>query len=236
MAAPPVRADGGAAAPTAASRTQPAPAAQPAPSQPAAAQPTAPQAAPAAPAAPSGKPCVVHLHGKGGIGEKSSTEDGITHVHPAGNAEGWDGRQWLYFPEARYAEVQKIVTDAAAAEGCGRVIVHGFSNGGAAAAKLYCRGERMGGRAVGYVVDDPVPDESASNCKPPAGVHVRLYWTGGLAGALDGWMCSKEDWTCEGGKTIGIERYARALGTEAKQSKETQHGSYTSPPEYDAWF
>ena len=178
----------------------------------------------------------MELHGKGGIGERSSTKDGVTHIYPEGNADGWDGKQWLYFPDSRYAEVRKIVSDAAAAESCGRVIVHGFSNGGAAAAKLYCRGERLGGKVVGYVVDDPVPDASANDCKPAAGVSVRLYWTGGLAGALDGWECSQEDWTCEGGKTIGIERYAKALGTEAKPSKETQHGSYTNPPEYAAWL
>ena len=65
---------------------------------------------------------------------------------------------------------------------------------------------------------------------------MRLYWTGALSVATDGWPCSTRDWTCEGGRTIGIEKYARALGTEVKKSIHTTHAEYSSPPEQTAWF
>lgn len=191
---------------------------------------------PSAPTTPSGKKCVVFLHGKGAGAVGSSSEGDVTVVRPGGNADGWGGKQWLYFPDARYQQVRTTVQGAIDGAGCGQVIVKGFSNGAAAAAKLYCRGERFGGKVVGYVVDDPVPDQGVIGCKPASGMKVRLYWTGGLSGATDGWSCAKEDWTCEGGSTIGIAKYGRALGTEVKQSIHTQHAEYSTPPEISAWF
>lgn len=195
---------------------------------------TAPE--PVEPAAPTGKKCVVFLHGKGAGAVGSSSEGDVTVVRPGGNADGWGGKQWLYFPDSRYQQVRTTVQGAIDGAGCGRVIVKGFSNGAAAAAKLYCRGERFGGKVVGYLVDDPVPDHGVIGCKPATGMKVRLYWTGGLSGAVDGWSCTKDDWTCEGGSTIGIEKYGRALGTEVKQSIHAQHAEYSSPPEIGAWL
>lgn len=184
----------------------------------------------------AGKACVVELHGKGGTGAGTSVSGDLTFVHPTGNASGWGGRQWLYFPESGYEQVRQTVGAAIDQAGCGRVIVHGFSNGAAAAAKLFCRGERFDNRVVGYIVDDPVPDHGVIGCKPASGARIRLYWTGGLSTATDGWSCAEQDWTCEGGSTIGIKRYASALGAEAKQSENTQHAIYSSPPEYQGWL
>jgi pimeloyl-ACP methyl ester carboxylesterase len=195
-------------------------------------------AQPPAPLLPPGadKKCVVLLHGKGGTAQPSSVAGGIEYLRPGGNANGWDGREWRYFPQQGYEQVRAVVSGALDAAGCGRAVLQGFSNGAAAAAKLYCRGEDFGGRVRGYVVDDPVPDGGVLACRPRPGMLLRLYWTGGLAVATDGWSCATQDWTCEGGRTVGIARYARELGTQAVPSIHGTHAQYESPPEIPAWL
>jgi len=178
--------------------------------------------------------CLVRLHGKGGTGRAPVTAGDTTTVSPSGNAEGWGGRQWRYFPDEEYAGARDLVADAVS--GCDRIIVNGFSNGGAFAAKLYCRGERFGGRLVRVVVDDPVVDAGVAECAPAADVEIVLYWTGGLEPtAAPGWDCAEGDWTCEGGTTIGIDAYAAALGTEVKQSRFDDHEWYWDAPEVSQW-
>ncbi len=181
-------------------------------------------------------PCVVHLHGKSGTGAATTTLAGVRHVCPDGNAAGWGGRQWLYFPEAQYKEVRETVRVAIEKSACERVIVHGFSNGAAAAGKLYCHGESFGHKVVGYVLDDPVPDHGVDGCKPDPAVKVRVYWTGALQKARKGWRCADEDWTCEGEHTIGIGDYARALGTSVERSVHQTHRPQESPSDYGAWL
>jgi pimeloyl-ACP methyl ester carboxylesterase len=195
------------------------------------AQPPIPLLPPAA-----DKKCVVLLHGKGGNAGAGSVAGDVEYLRPGGNAPGWNGREWRYFPEAGYEQVRATVAAALDAAGCGHAVVQGFSNGAAAGAKLYCRGEDFGGRVRGYVVDDPVPDSGVVGCRPRSGVLLRLYWTGGLAIATDGWSCATQDWTCEGGRTIGIARYARELGADAVPSIHTTHTQYESPPEIAAWL
>src|SRR5215216_3498094 len=98
--------------------------------------------------------CIIRLHGKGGAGGPDEGMDGAIVRSPDGNDPAGDGRQWLYFPEDRYTQAVAVVDQAAT--GCDEVIIDGFSNGGALAAKLYCRGETLDGRLRGVVVDDPV--------------------------------------------------------------------------------
>ena len=201
-----------------------------------------PDAAPDAPtpqedAGPSGaeQKCVVILHGKSGLGFATQVQPDYLLVGPTGNADGWGGKQWLYFPDDLFSEMRQIIAQALTADGCTKAVVHGFSNGAAAAAKLYCRGERFDGRVVGYVIDDPVPDHGADGCAPAAGVEAKLYWTTGLAPA-DGWNCAEGDWTCEGGTTVGIEKYAANLGLTVVRSPNTSHAPYSNPPEYQSWW
>ena len=192
--------------------------------------PTTTSAAP--PVTAPAKRCAVRLHGKGGGGSPPSTAGGVTYLSPTGNAAGWGGRQWLYFPDSAYREAVAIVASAIDGEGCTRVTVDGFSNGGAFAAKLYCRGESFGGRLAGVIVDDPVVDNAVNGCAPAAGVAITLYWTGALAGqSYPGWRCADADWTCDGGTTIGIGAYATALGAPTKASPMGGHSPYLDPPE-----
>jgi pimeloyl-ACP methyl ester carboxylesterase len=178
--------------------------------------------------------CLVRLHGKGGAGAETVIEDDISVVSPEGNAEGWGARQWLYFPDDDYVAARTVVE--AAITGCDQVIINGFSNGGAFAAKLYCRGETFGGRVVGVVVDDPVVDAAVEACAPDPLVDVTLYWTGALeAQAQPGWDCSEADWTCEGGRTIGIDAYAEALRTQAQASPFEDHQWFLDAPELSDW-
>jgi len=183
-----------------------------------------------------GADCLVRLHGKGGAGAATYESGGATVIAPSGNAAGWGGREWLYFPESSYVQARAIVANAIDTNGCGRVIIDGFSNGAAFAAKLYCRGETFGGRVVGVVVDDPVPDHAGQGCAPARSVRVTLYWTGALKDtAVAGWNCAEGDWTCEGGTTIGIDAYQTALGTTRRQSIHSDHNWYQGAPETTAF-
>jgi hypothetical protein len=192
-----------------------------------------PAAAPPSPSVSSAR-CIVRLHGKGEKGADTTVNDGVAIIAPTGNATGWGARQWLYFPERQYTAARDEVAEAAA--GCGQVIVDGFSNGGAFAAKLYCRGETLGGHLVGVVVDDPVVDAGVVPCAPDPSVAVTLYWTGALdAQSEPGASCAKADWTCEGGTTIGIDAYAKALRTERRASPYHTHQWFLDAPELTKW-
>ena len=193
-------------------------------------------------AKPTGPPpiadrCLVLLHGKGGRGENPSLDaNGIARLVPNGNARDGDGRKWIYFPDAEYDAAVAVVRSAIEASQCKQVILGGFSNGAAFAAKLYCRGERFADTVISYVVDDPVPDAATQGCTPAADTTVSLFWTGGLADtAQPGWNCSDGGWICEGGTTIGIDAYAAALGTEAVQSARTKHEFWSENPALTAW-
>ena len=123
----------------------------------------------------------MRLHGKGGGGAETVVEDGVSVISPDGNAEGWGGRQWLYFPDGEYTAARKVVEDATA--GCDQLIIHGFSNGAAFAAKLYCRGETFGGRLVRVVVDDPVVDAGVTGLFTRPFRRRRALLDGCLGGA-----------------------------------------------------
>lgn len=183
----------------------------------------------------SDRRCVVHLHGKSGSGGDSYVDDdGVTHLLPDGNAEGWGGRQWLYFPEDEYEAARDIVTAAVA--DCDALLLGGFSNGAAFVAKLYCRGDTLDDRLLGVVIDDPVPDGAVIDCDPAPGVRATLYWTGALEStARPGWDCSEGDWTCEGGATIGIDAYAEWLAVDVTDSPHDGHEQFWDAPELADW-
>lgn len=180
------------------------------------------------------KKCVVRLHGKGGNGGTSYMVGDVMHLRPTGNSDGWGAKQWLYYPEANYTVVRDIVRKAVTDNKCTKVVLYGFSNGASAVAKMVCRDETLGGTLVGAVIDDPVADHGVEPCTPTA--QRKLYATGSLAHAIDGWNCVTGGWTCEGGNTIGITRYAAALQTPRVQSPNTTHTPYSNAPELTSFF
>jgi hypothetical protein len=182
-------------------------------------------------------PCIVSLHGKGGDGAPTSSIDGITLISPRGNDEGWGSRQWNYLDADGYADAASVVADSIDDAGCSVVAIHGFSNGGAFAAKLFCQGETFGDTLVGVVIDDPVADAATNNCDPGASVDAVLYWTGALeAAAPTGTNCDGIDWTCEGGVIVGIEAFAGAAGLDVAPSPFTDHRRFDDAPEPALWL
>jgi len=195
------------------------------------------QSAPTAGAPTWPSNCVVRLHGKGGSGEPLRVVDGMTEVSPSGNADGWGARQWLYASSGEYAAARALVTVALDDAGCSRAVVNGFSNGGSFAAALYCSGERFDDRVIGYIVDDPVPDEAVIDCTAPLDVGLALYWTGALESmATPGASCGALDWTCSGDSLIGVVQYADELGTTIKPSPYSEHEWHRDAPESAVWL
>jgi hypothetical protein len=181
--------------------------------------------------------CIVRLHGKGGNGEAVRVDGDITELSPTGNADGWGARQWVYGSDDQYAQARAIVADSLDGAECSSAVVNGFSNGGSFAAALYCGGEQFDGRVVGYVIDDPVPDQAVLDCAPAAGVQLALYWTGALDDvAAPGTDCADLDWTCAGDSLLGIARYAEELGTTTIQSPFDEHRWNRDAPEVTLWL
>lgn len=180
--------------------------------------------------------CLLLLHGKGGSGAATRADEGVLVVRPEGNAAGWGGRQWHYETPADFDAARAAVAAAADADGCRRLIVGGFSNGASFAARLYCAGETFGGRVERYVVDDPVPDASVRPCAPSLEPEVVLLWTSALAPMSGpGADCAELDWTCQGGRTIGIDAYADALGTPIEPSRRAEHEWSLDSPALLQW-
>lgn len=184
----------------------------------------------------SAETCLIELHGRSETGAAPREEDGWAVLRPDGN-EPWDaGWVWIYDSDESLAAARGQVTEVADAAGCTTIALHGFSNGAAFAAALACTGETLDGRLVGVVVDDPVPDDASPACAVDSGVEVALYWTGGLE-VLAGDSCDDLGWTCAGSdELVGIDEYARRLGTEVQPSIHEDHTVHDAPPEIEAWL
>lgn len=76
---------------------------------------------------------------------------------------------------ARFAEAKQVVRRAIVDQRCERVVIAGFSNGAAFAAKLMCRGESFGNTVIGFVLADPVPDRVVDKCRPSPLTAGRRY-------------------------------------------------------------
>jgi len=178
--------------------------------------------------------CVLRVHGRSATGEASVLREGYAEISPTGNDEAFGGHQWLYFPEQEYGDARRIIVAAIDSAGCERVVLNGFSNGAAFVAKLFCRGETFAGRLVGVVIDDPVPDAAVLACKPAPRIRAALYWTGALDDV--GIDCAEIDFTCEGGRLIGVDAYADALGVTIQPSAFDEHQWYRDADELEAWL
>ncbi|MEM7286757.1 MAG: hypothetical protein AAF480_10435 [Actinomycetota bacterium] len=181
--------------------------------------------------------CLVRIHGRTDNGKQSELIGDTAELWPSGNDEFGNGRVWIYFPEDRYVEARDIVAAAIADNRCQRVMLNGFSNGGAMVASLVCNGEDFGGTLVGAVIDDPVSDAATEGCAPAAGVELALYWTGALdPGSAPGTDCEDNTYTCEGGVVIGIAAMAANLGVDVQPSPFDDHLWYLDAPEIEAFL
>lgn len=181
--------------------------------------------------------CLVRLHGKSETGAEAELRDGVAELAPTGNGRAGDGHEWVYDPDDAFDEAVAVVGDLVEEVGCTQVVLDGFSNGGAFAATVACRGETFGDVLVGVVVDDPPPDEGVVDCAPAPGVEVALYWTGALdEQAQPGADCDDLGWTCAGGRLLGIDAYAEALGVEVQDSPFDEHEWYRDAPEITTWL
>lgn len=174
---------------------------------------------------PSGPRCVVYLHGRGGGGGPTSEADGLLTIRPEGNQPYDGGRVWIYFPDSEYEAMIGSIRAAIPAT-CGQIILRGFSNGGAAASKILCRGETFDGRLVGMISDDPVMDDGTRNCAPGAGIPSLVYETGALPPGE--YQCSSNGFTCEGGVVVTAATYVGRMGLLAslRESSETSHACH----------
>ena len=159
--------------------------------------------------------CLLRLHGKGGDGATPRVEGDLAVIQPRGNDQAWNGHQWDYRTDDGYADARAIVLNVLNQTQCQRVVIHGFSNGAAMTAALYCDPSFHGGPVVGYIVDDPVTDDVPVGCTPDPAAEVVLYWTDALPRlAAPGTACDSVDWTCLGDTVRTIDDYAADLGVE----------------------
>lgn len=168
----------------------------------------------AQPTGPSGKKCVVFLHGKGGSGQATTQQGDQTWIWPNGNADGWGGRQWLYATTTEYNQALTNITNSVNPQNCGQIVLAGGSNGAAMAAKMYCQGYNFGGKLVGVIPDDPVPDQGVDNCAPAQDVELQLV----QSDEMNSWVgssirtcASMGDWTCQG-NVLPRAIYASRIG------------------------
>jgi hypothetical protein len=176
---------------------------------------------------PTGKRCLIFLHGKGGKGYAVRERDGFTDIGPTGNADApkeWGGNfQWLYATDADYTAALAIVHNATEPQGCGQIVLAGASNGGAMAAKLFCRGETFGGRLIGVFLDDPVPDQVVDGCKPGSVRSLTLVQSDWMDGVVGAGKACPSSWTCQG-NVYSLADYAKALGV-TKPGRTKEHSS-----------
>ena len=183
--------------------------------------------------------CVVRLHGRSQKGAPTTVTDRVVEISPTGNGRYGLGHQWLYAETENFEAGRFIVATAIANASCDNVVVNGFSNGGAFAARLFCDGVSFGGRLRAVVIDDPVADAITNGCQPPtdADVEVVLFWTGVLEERLPpGTNCADVDFECAGSLIIGIDAMADNLATPVLPSAYEQHRWHRDAPEIRAAF
>lgn len=175
--------------------------------------------------------CLVRIHGRGERGAEPVDQGAHAEVAPTGNGRAGDGYEWRYDSDGTYEAALASVVGWVDAVGCTQVVLNGFSNGGGFAGALLCRGETLGGRLTGVVIDDPVPDDAVTGCAPGSDIEVALYWTGALEEAEAGVRCDDIGYTCGGDELLGIDAYAEALGVPAQDSPYDEHRWYRDAPE-----
>ena len=135
----------------------------------------------------TGMGCILYLHGAGTPpGDYDESWDaGIKYLGPrSGSSEfPWF---WPYDGDYNfqndpgdsnppYTQLVSNLTTTHDSNGCGPTMMHGASNGGGFAARIYYSGEDFGGRLWGVMVDDRVPDAGVIGCSPSWNVRRSLF-------------------------------------------------------------
>jgi predicted esterase len=198
---------------------------------------------------PAGKKCTVSLHGAG-AGSIGSTDWGrynnqpVTLVQPRspyGNFWLYDGPHNFQFDptsssdETYYNDTVTSITSVVNAAGCnGALLLMGQSNGGAMAAKMFCRGYNFNGRLSGLILDDPVPDQAVLNCNPQNLKYKTYLYSDGLtneanqAGGVN-YRCNSmpSQWYCENDTALPRTQFEQAIGMTGVRQR--QFHSCTDP-------
>lgn len=189
----------------------------------------------------TGRYCNLYLHGAGQQGNSTDRQDGDVFWamprSPNGAFWEYDGphnyQQTPQTGEAEYQALRSFLANYVSSRSCGPTTVHGGSNGGGLAAKLYCRGEDFGGRVWAYIVDDPVMDRGVVGCSPSPNI-TRTYFTHSdelRDEAADtvlnhGGNCSQAGWGwyCEDNRTMTLQEYNSHIGTQSVRTCATHSG------------
>ncbi len=198
---------------------------------------------------PAGKKCTVLLHGAGG-GSIGSADWGRYNNQPVAliQPRSPNGNFWLYdgphnfqfdptssADENYYNDTVTSINNAVNTEGCtGAILLMGQSNGGAMAAKMYCRGYDFNGRLTGLILDDPVPDQAVLNCNRQNLKYKIYLYSDGLtneanqAGGVN-YRCSNmpSQWYCENDTALPRTQFEQAIGMVGVRQR--QYHSCTDP-------
>lgn len=190
----------------------------------------------------AGKKCTIVLHGAGG-GSIGSSDWGryngqavslVQPRSPNGNFWLYDGlHNFQYDPtsstdETYYNDTVASITDAVNAAGCtGSLLLMGQSNGGAMAAKMYCRGYNFNGRLAGLILDDPVPDQAVLNCRPQSLKYKVYLYSDGLTNEANqaapvGYRCSSmpSGWYCENDTALPRTQFEQAIAITGLRQRQ----------------
>lgn len=216
-----------------------------------------------APAATSGTMrCTLYIHGAGTAPGDLSDEvwgDDLLYLTPhSGNTEFpffwlYDGpHNMQYDPgdsDQPFLDLVSYLTDYLDANDCGPVFMHGASNGGGMAARIYCSGEDFGGRLWAALIDDPVPDAGVVGCAPSSSVQRVLFvhsteLVEKAATFVDD-RCSQSDavewpWYCMDDIGFDKEEYESHIGQETVWGREEHVGVNTDETNFwrlhDPWW
>jgi len=190
--------------------------------------------------------CILYIHGAGttpeALGDEVWEED-LLYLTPASPNNEWP-HFWLYDGPHNYEfdpddttepydNLVSYLTDYLDQNECGPVMMHGASNGGCLAAKIYCSGEDFGGRLWMAIVDDPVPDAGVIGCAPSPAVQRSLFvHSTELVTSAESYVdnrCSQTDvveypWYCQDDIGFDKEEYEAHIGQETILGREEHVG------------
>jgi hypothetical protein len=180
--------------------------------------------------------CILYLHGAGtspGQLSDQQWESDLLYLRPA-SPNNEPPHFWLYDGPHNFArdvgdtnkpynDIVDYLTAYLNRNECGPVMMHGASNGGGLAARIYCSGEDFGGRLWMAFIDDPVPDAGVIGCSPSPAVQRSLFvHSTELAEQAETFVnnrCSRTAaqyaWYCQDDIGFDVDEYEAHIGQES---------------------